>query len=78
MFGSIAAAGAGLGAIQYAMAEQARHQNRYYQNLYGNAFVPSVYGAQQTSRFSSTPCSYCKRTNQTPGHKSCDGCGAPR
>lgn len=24
------------------------------------------------------PCPYCKRTNQTNGHKSCDGCGAPR
>lgn len=25
-----------------------------------------------------TPCPYCKRTNQTPGRQSCDGCGAPR
>ena len=24
----------------------------------------------------SQPCKYCGRTSQTPGHKTCDGCGA--
>ncbi len=37
-----------------------------------------MYGHQIGMFTPSRPCPYCHRTSQTHGHKSCDGCGAPR
>lgn len=30
------------------------------------------------ANYSPAPCAYCGRTSNKHGHKSCDGCGAPR
>lgn len=37
-----------------------------------------VYRDMGKTAFLATPCRYCGRTQQTLGHHSCDGCGAPR
>ncbi len=70
MWASVAAAAAyqAFGAQERVMLEFIQQNTR-----------PHAYLAHTMSaRVIPTPCPYCHRTSQTHGHKSCDGCGAPR
>jgi hypothetical protein len=56
------------------MASQDRHR---LDALYGYSFV-GISPRKVWAVAPPKPCRYCGRTDQTVGHKSCDGCGAPR
>ena len=71
MFFPIAAAGVMSGF----MAQQAAIDA---QNKANELLVEHFATLDATIHISRSECPYCHRTNQTHGHKSCDGCGAPR
>ena len=63
-----------IGACEAAIAlQRAKYaQQRAYEQM------QNVVGPCYVMGDNPKPCSYCGRKHQSSGHKSCDGCGAPK